>query len=165
MNVAYLCLGGNMGDREFYLKQAIEQIDLKIGPILSVSSIYETQAWGVDTQDAYLNACVKLSTNDNAHELMTNILLIEQELGRKRDANNQYLARVIDIDILFFNNDVIELPDLIVPHPRLHLRKFVLLPLLDIARDVTHPVLKLPIASIVNNCKDDLTVKLFKLNL
>lgn len=162
MNVAYLCLGGNIGDREKALDLAILKIKDIIGQITSLSNIYETQAWGVDNQQAYLNQCIMVKTNFNALSLIDKLLLIEKELGRERTINASYEPRTIDIDILFFNQEVINLPQLIIPHPRLHLRDFVLIPLSEIAPNYLHPLLNKTIFSLLTNSMDASDVKLFK---
>ena len=107
MNVTYLCLGGNIGDREKALRHAILKISQQIGEITSISNIYETEAWGVENQQAYLNQCIKIKTNLKSYELIDALLRIEKELGRERTNNQTYEPRTIDIDILFYNNDII----------------------------------------------------------
>ncbi|MBI3518771.1 MAG: 2-amino-4-hydroxy-6-hydroxymethyldihydropteridine diphosphokinase [Bacteroidetes bacterium] len=162
MNEAYLCLGGNIEDRELALKQAILKINREVGEIVAKSGIYETEAWGVDNQQAYLNQCVKLQTDLHASDLIHTLLAIEKELGRERMLSGTYEPRIIDIDVLFFNDAVIESDALIVPHPRLHLRKFVLIPLQEIAPDYLHPVLNKTIFSLLSDCQDTSDVKLYK---
>lgn len=160
MNVAYLCLGGNIGDRENALNQAIIEIEKVAGNITAKSSIYETEAWGVQNQQAYYNQCIKVNTSLNSLELIEVLLLVEKNLGRKRDPTlTGYQARTMDIDILFFNNDVVNISNLIIPHPRLHLRKFVLTPLNEIASNYLHPLLNKSIFSLLTNCNDSLEVK------
>lgn len=160
MNVAYLCLGGNLGDREVWLKTAIEEIKKRVGAVSAISSTYETEAWGVTNQQAYLNVCVEVNTQQTAEELITSLLSIESDLGRKRDVYHTYEPRTIDLDILFFNDEIIEFQHLVVPHPRLHLRKFVLIPLNDIAPNYVHPVFKKTITELLNECQDTSDVKL-----
>ncbi len=162
MNVAYLCLGGNIGDREFYFIEAIKFIKAQTGNIISLSKFYETEAWGTDHQQAYLNCCLKLNTKLNSSELIQQLLDIEKQLGRIRNPSNQYQARTIDIDILLFNNEVINTEQLIVPHPRMHLRKFVLIPLNEIASEFLHPTLNKTIFSLLKSCNDNSEVTLYK---
>lgn len=161
MNVTYLCLGGNIGDRETALKLALSKIEEQIGKITSQSSIYETEAWGVENQQAYLNQCIEVKTNLSAPSLIESLLLIEKELGRMRTISATYEPRTIDIDILFYNQDIIDEPKLMVPHPRLHLRKFVLIPLNEIASNYLHPLLNKTIFSLLSECEDSSDVKQF----
>lgn len=162
MNVTYLCLGGNIGDRETALNQAILIISQEIGNIVSKSSIYETEAWGVENQQAYLNQCIAVTTNLTAEELIHSVLVIEKQLGRERSNSITYEPRIIDIDIIFYNNTIIETPQLTVPHPRLHLRKFVLIPLNEIASNHLHPILNKTIFNLLSDCEDQSEVKEFK---
>lgn len=162
MNVAYLCLGGNIGDRESAIYQALFEISQKVGEIKAQSKIYETEAWGVENQQAYLNQCIEVNTYLNADELITTLLSIEQYLGRTRTLNGGYEPRTIDLDVLFFNNEVINSTHLTVPHPRLHLRKFVLIPLNEICPNYLHPILNKTIFNLLSECSDLSEVNLFK---
>jgi len=162
MNVAYLCLGGNIGDRESAIYQALFEISQKVGEIKAQSKIYETEAWGVENQQAYLNQCIEVNTYLSADELITTLLAIEQHLGRIRTLNGGYEPRTIDLDVLFFNNEVINSTHLTVPHPRLHLRKFVLIPLNEICPNYLHPILNKTIFNLLSECSDLSEVNLFK---
>lgn len=162
MNVTYLCLGGNIGDREKAIDLALLKISEQVGEIISRSEIYETEAWGVINQQAYLNQCIEVETKFTSIELINALLFIEKDLGRKRTINQTYEPRTIDIDILFFNDDIVQLPQLIVPHPRLHLRKFVLIPLHEIAPNYLHPLLNKTIFNLLNICEDISEVKQLK---
>jgi len=162
MNEAYLCLGGNIGDRELALHTALLKIKENVGEIIALSNIFETEAWGVDNQQAYLNQCIHIKTNLSANDLIDTLLEVEKNLGRKRTISETYEPRTIDIDILFYNNEVIESPKLIVPHPRLHLRKFVLIPLNEIAPNYLHPILNKTIFNLLSNCEDSSEVKSYK---
>jgi len=161
MNVTYLCLGGNIGDREMALKHALLKIKEQIGEISAQSSIYETEAWGVENQQAYLNQCIEVKTNLSVSSLIESLLLIEKELGRMRTISATYEPRTIDLDILFYNDVIVNEPKLIVPHPRLHLRKFVLIPLNEIASNYLHPLLNKTIFSLLSECDDSSDVKQF----
>ena len=162
MNVTYLCLGGNIGDRQKALELANAKINQIIGEVSLKSPIYETEAWGVDNQQAYLNQCIEVKTELMPNELILSLLSIEKELGRERSNSLTYQSRTIDIDILLYNNQVIETEELTVPHPRLHLRKFVLIPLNAIAPNYLHPIFNKTIFSLLNESLDHLEVKLFK---
>lgn len=158
----FLCLGGNIGNRMSYLNAAIDMINEQIGSVAKKSLVYETEAWGVDNQQAYLNRCIEIKTGLSAQQLIIKLLSIEKQLGRKRLEQQHYQARTIDIDILFYNDDVLETENLIVPHPRLHLRNFVLMPLCDIAPTYKHPVLKKTMQVLLSECTDILEVKIYK---
>jgi len=157
---AYLLLGGNLGDRMANLKKAIELLNDKVGGVLSVSSLYETAAWGKTDQPAFLNQAVALKTRLSALEVLDFALNIEQELGRVR--KDKWGERLIDIDLILFGDQVINIPDkLQVPHPHMQHRKFVMEPLAEIAPDVLHPVLGETMLSICRNISDPLEVKKF----
>jgi len=151
-------LGGNLGDRLENIEKALLRLK-KVGKIVRRSSIYETEAWGTHSEFAYLNMCIELLTKLNANELMKTLLQIEKELGRKR--NKLSTDRTIDIDILFFNDQLIKTKTVHIPHPRLHLRNFVLTPLNDIAPKLIHPKFKKNIATLKKQCKDKLEVRKF----
>ncbi len=153
-------MGGNIGNRAQYLADAIELAGSRAGLVRACSAIYETEAWGVDEQAAYLNCCVMLDTELGATALMDELLGIERALGRVREGM-QYAARTVDIDLLFFNHEVIE-GLLTVPHPRLHLRRFVLVPLNEIAPAYLHPVLGQSVEQLLAQCSDKNLVTLYK---
>ena len=155
-NTVYLHTGSNMGDREDNLRQVNGLIEQHIGIIKKASHLYETQAWGKTAQSDFLNQALHVETALPPSQLMAKILNIEQEMGRVR--TEKWSERIIDIDILLYNDKIINEKDLIIPHPHLHERNFVLIPLMEIAGYVEHPVLKLPIEDIYLNCKDTLDV-------
>ncbi len=156
MNTAFLCLGGNLGNREENLKNAIQLIEKKLGGITKISSVYETASWGNTDQPAYLNQVLQLETTLSATGLLSACLGIEKDLGRTR--NIKWENRLIDIDILFFNNEIIDLPELKVPHPLLHERLFVLKPLNEITPLYIHPVSGKTVNQLFENCQDQLKV-------
>ena len=160
MNTSYLSLGSNEGDRVLWISKAIEQIGFTCGQIVSKSSLYETAAWGISAQPDFLNMAIAIQTSLPPHELLKSILAIEISLGRHRDI--KWGPRIIDIDILFYNNEIINLPDLIIPHPYLHDRRFTLVPLAEIVGNYIHPILNKPITHLLSDCKDSLEVHLFK---
>ena len=152
--MVYIALGSNIGNRFALLQEAVFCIGSRIGTILSVSKVYETPAWGFESE-AFLNACIKIKTEQTALDVLDTLLTIENELGRDRNLSEGYQARPIDLDILLFNNEIISHERLIVPHPRMELRQFVLTPLADIAAKTVHPQLKKSIEELQQKCEDD----------
>jgi 2-amino-4-hydroxy-6-hydroxymethyldihydropteridine diphosphokinase len=159
MNKAYLLTGGNIGDRIEYLSKAKHTISKWCGEILQESSIYETAAWGMENQEPFLNQVLQLQTILEPEELLQSILQIEEELGRKRQL--KYGPRTIDIDILFFNDEVVDEQGLKIPHPQMQNRRFVLVPLNEIAPDKIHPVFQKPVSQLLAECPDLLEVNKF----
>ena len=157
MNSTYLLLGSNMGNSPELLSNAIKQIENKIGPLLLSSNLYATAAWGNTSQPDFLNQVIKIATHLAAAETLAIILYIEKKMGRIRTTKNA--PRIIDIDILFFNNEIINQSDLIVPHPEIQNRRFVLTPLQEIAPQMIHPVLNKTIEQLLSQCPDQLAVK------
>jgi 2-amino-4-hydroxy-6-hydroxymethyldihydropteridine diphosphokinase len=157
MNKAYLLTGGNLGNRLQNLAIARNFISEQCGTIISASSIYETAAWGNTDQPAFLNQALEIETALNARQLIRRILKVEKQMGRVRE--EKYGPRLIDIDMLLFNNEKHNYPFLRLPHPEMQNRRFALLPLAEIAPHEVHPVLKKPITELLNECKDELEVK------
>jgi len=156
MNKAYLLTGGNIGEREKYLRQAIELIGKWCGRVAASSSVYDTAAWGKNDQPGFLNQALLLNTKMEAAELMMTLLEIEQEIGRVR--LERYGPRVIDIDILLFNHETHNEPLIRIPHPQLPNRRFALTPLTEIAANYVHPVLHKKISQLLKECPDTLEV-------
>ena len=150
-----------MGDRANNLNTAKGFIKKEIGKIINQSSVYETAAWGITQQPPFLNQVLFVETRFSAGPIMDMILSIENKMGRIRTKKNA--SRIIDIDILFFNNDIIHEKDLNIPHPEIQNRKFVLVPLTELSPGFVHPVLQKPASQILSECNDELDVKLFKL--
>jgi 2-amino-4-hydroxy-6-hydroxymethyldihydropteridine diphosphokinase len=136
----FLHTGSNIGDRLRNLEQALENIETRIGAVTMASRVFETKAWGITDQPDFLNQAVEVLTPMDPYQLLEAILEIEKTMGRKREI--KWGKRLIDIDILFYEDLVIASENLTIPHPFLHERKFVLEPLMDIAPDFVHPVLK-----------------------
>ncbi len=164
MNEAYLILGGNIPDRMEYLNWAIQELKLLYIYIDAQSNIYETEAWGSNSHLAYLNLALKIRTEVEAETLLKQLNQIEEKLGRVRASETQYADRTMDIDILFFNNQLIKTNTLEIPHPRLHLRQFVLQPLLEIAHNYIHPVFQQTIETLFLQCEDQLAVRPYHLS-
>lgn len=153
MNEVYLSLGSNIGDRLEYLSKAIDLIGQRIGNILKKSSIYETEPWGFTTTNLFLNQVIIIYSSQSPTDILREIQLIEKDIGRIK-TGLQYSSRVIDIDILLFNDLVVESPNLIIPHPHLHKRNFVLVPLSEISPELIHPIYQITIKELTLNCLD-----------
>jgi 2-amino-4-hydroxy-6-hydroxymethyldihydropteridine diphosphokinase len=165
MSIAFLSIGTNLGNKESNLDHAIEKIEEYIGRILRYSSIYETEPWGFQAKNEFLNMAVMVETDLIPSELLEKVLNIESLLGRvrsKKHYTSAYSSRIIDIDILLYDNIIINEPDLKIPHPLMHHRKFVLVPLCDIAPEIIHPVLKKPFRTLLENCDDNGEVRKYK---
>jgi deoxyguanosine kinase len=151
--LTYLSLGSNQGRKLNNLQEAIYEIAESIGAIHKISSVYKTDSWGFKGDDFY-NICITVSTYLPPEELLKNILNIETKLGRKRDQNNKYTNRKIDIDILLFDDEIVFSKNIIIPHPRMLDRKFVLVPLAEIAGNTLHPIEKKTLTICLNNTID-----------
>jgi len=160
MNRLFLGLGSNLGDRFKNLDYALKAIELSLGANVKKSSVYETKAWGQNNQPDFLNMAIELMTGFGAEEVLNSIQKIETDLGRIRI--EKWGARTVDIDILFFNKEIITSSRLNVPHPLIAERKFVLLPLAEIAEEFIHPALQKTVKRLLLECKDELDV--IKLN-
>lgn len=159
MNEVYLLTGGNMGNRLQYLEQAAASIEKNIGAITRRSAVYETAAWGLENQDAFLNQVLEIRTHLDPGSVLAEILGIEENMGRKRE--QKYGPRIIDIDILFFNDEVIDRPGLKLPHPQMQFRRFVLEPLSQLIPSRIHPLLKKTVKELLDECQDPLPVNKF----
>jgi 2-amino-4-hydroxy-6-hydroxymethyldihydropteridine diphosphokinase len=152
--IAFLGLGTNLGDREGNLKKAIENINTSAGDVISLSQIYETEPWGFRSEDHFFNMVIQVETRLKPVDLLKQLLKIETIMGRARGAE-KYSSRIIDIDILLYENEIINKPYLKVPHPMIQRRKFVLVPLCDIAQEMIHPVLKKTFTVLLEECDDE----------
>ncbi|MFD2566551.1 2-amino-4-hydroxy-6-hydroxymethyldihydropteridine diphosphokinase [Pseudotenacibaculum haliotis] len=152
--ITYLSLGSNQGNKLENLQSAINLIADRVGAVQKIASIYKTTSWGYDGEDFY-NTCIRVSTYHQPDVLMQKLLAIETELGRVRNSEKDYADRTIDIDILLFDDEIIFSRETKIPHPRMLERKFVLVPLVDIARNVIHPVVKKQLHICLQNCDDN----------
>ena len=157
MNTAYLLIGGNVGDRAANLQTALKRISETCGTITSTSSLYETAAWGNTNQPSFYNQAVVVTTPLSPVALMDQLLEIELEMGRIRI--QKYGPRTIDLDILMIDELVISSEKLTIPHPQMQNRRFALLPLVEVAPTLTHPLLDQSIEDLLQNCPDTLDVQ------
>ncbi|MEO9145453.1 MAG: 2-amino-4-hydroxy-6-hydroxymethyldihydropteridine diphosphokinase [Ginsengibacter sp.] len=156
MNTLFLITGGNIGNRKKNLQTAAILIEKQIGKIIHSSKIYETDAWGITDQASFYNQVHIVNSKLSAEEVIHIILKIEEKMGRIRTIKNA--ARIIDIDILFFNSEIINEPNLIIPHPEIVNRRFVLMPLNELAPQMIHPAYGKSIKELLSTCKDPLKV-------
>jgi 2-amino-4-hydroxy-6-hydroxymethyldihydropteridine diphosphokinase len=163
LTTVFLGLGSNLGDRQKSLTDAIALIS-DLGELTDLSRIYESRSWGYEDPRPYLNMCCTIQTELSAEELHGSTLAIEKSLGRegaKRKKGEPYRSRTIDIDILFYGSDILETDTLSIPHPQLHLRKFVLQPLTDINPNFVHPVIGQTVGRLKELCQDNTELKEF----
>ncbi|RKE91899.1 2-amino-4-hydroxy-6-hydroxymethyldihydropteridine diphosphokinase [Ichthyenterobacterium magnum] len=161
-NHVYVSLGSNKGDRLKHLQDAVDLIFYEIGKVQIISKVYNTPALGFDGDD-FLNTCIHLETEYSAQDVLEKLLSLEVRLGRERTNSKAYEARTIDLDILFFNDEVIKTKSLQVPHPELHKRKFVLQPLYDIASKFEHSKFGKSVAELLAECDDKSEVEPIKI--
>ena len=157
MRKIYLSIGSNKGNRYSFIKEALRLIQKDIGEVILISKIYETKSWGFQSDD-FLNLCILIKSEFIPTKLISKLKKIEERIGRERN-NDKIEAREIDIDILFYSDEIVNQKDLIIPHQRLHLRNFVLYPLNDIAADFIHPILLKSVNELLYECEDDDTPK------
>ncbi|MBO4740879.1 MAG: 2-amino-4-hydroxy-6-hydroxymethyldihydropteridine diphosphokinase [Bacteroidales bacterium] len=155
---ATLLIGGNMGDSIELCKQATGLINKYLGNITSLSAFYCSEAWGFEAEQSFVNQAIIISAGLQPTELLDKALKIESMLGRTRGGEG-YSPRTMDIDIIFYGNEIIDTPQLTIPHPRMHLRNFVLVPLCEIMPEFVHPVLGKTIEQLLRECPDNGEVK------
>lgn len=149
MAIAYLCLGANSKNRLTTVQQAVSLLSLAENiKLIRASALYETEPWGVKDQNWFLNMVVEIKTDLSAQDLLMKCLSIEKMLGRDRSREQRWGERPVDIDIIFYDNQIINTGILTVPHPRMHERAFVLVPLLELIPDFVHPVLKKSVSDL-----------------
>jgi 2-amino-4-hydroxy-6-hydroxymethyldihydropteridine diphosphokinase len=156
MEEVYLLLGSNLGNSKKYIADAIQLIIQQIGTPTGLSFLYQTASWGKTDQPDFINQVVRLKTKLDPQQLLANILVIEKELGRER--TEKWGSRTIDIDVLFYGNQIIQDENLIIPHPFLHQRRFTLMPLVELNADLNHPVLNQTVQALLKNLDDNLSV-------
>ena len=152
MSKVYFSIGSNKGNRSGLINEAIDKIDIIIGKVVLKSSIYETKSWGFNSNNFY-NICILLESTLTPELILNKILTIEKDMGRLK-TTDQYSDRCIDIDILFFDNMIVNAKSLEIPHPRIQLRKFVLTPMLELTPDLIHPILNKSIRQLELECID-----------
>ncbi|MBD5586322.1 2-amino-4-hydroxy-6-hydroxymethyldihydropteridine diphosphokinase [Clostridium botulinum] len=151
MHTVYVAFGSNIGEKESYIKRALEKIEERGMEIIKVSSIYETEPYGVLDQDSFLNGVVKIETNLTPEDLIGELLNIEKQLDRVRE--RRWGPRTIDLDIIFYDDLIINEKDLVIPHKDMENREFVLKPLCDIDENFIHPVLKKSVRELYDELK------------
>ena len=152
MSKVYFSIGSNKGNRSGLINEAIDKIDIIIGKVMLKSSIYDTKSWGFNSNNFY-NICILVESKLSPELILNKTLTIEKEMGRLKKTD-QYSDRFIDIDILFFDNMIVNSKTLDIPHPRIQLRKFVLTPMLELTPDLIHPILKKSIRQLEIECVD-----------
>ncbi len=159
MTTIYLLLGGNLGDKRKIFSEARNLLTERIGKIMVRSSVYETEPWGFESNDVFWNQVLEISTSLDPEEVLRLCQQTELDLGRTRN-KTQYSSRLIDIDILFYGDLIIQGKNLTVPHPRIQERKFTLVPLNEIAPKLIHPVFRKSIGQLLEECPDRLKVSI-----
>ena len=149
MAIAYLALGTNIGNKRRNMITAAALLAERVGDVLALSGFYATEPWGFQSENTFLNAALQLDTSLSPLELLKATQEIEIEMGRTQKSNGAYHDRIIDIDILLYDNLVLQTPELTLPHPLMHERLFVMEPLAEIAPNVIHPVFKKPVISLL----------------
>ena len=155
MSIAYLCLGSNSGDSFKLIEQAVSFLNmLEQTSIVRTSALYETEPWGVKDQNWFLNVAIEVKTKLSPQDLLVKCQNIEKTLGRNRQNETRWGQRPIDIDIIFYDSEIVNSDFLTVPHKYMHLRAFVLVPLLELIPDFVHPVLKKTVSQLYDDLED-----------
>lgn len=154
MKTVVILLGGNTGNVPLTFKSCIQEFEDEGYLVFDLSSIYQSSAWGYESENLFYNQLIVIHTNHNPQQVLANALAIENKLGRVRTSSSDYVDRPIDIDIIFYESDIVTTENLIIPHPRLHLRKFCLVPLMEIMPNFIHPSLNKSIEQLLEECTD-----------
>lgn len=163
MESCYVLFGSNMGDKENIFAEACLLINNRCGAITAVSSSYESEPWGFEASEWFLNRLIVVDTDLNPEAMLRKLLAIEAELGRVRHPEKEgYTSRTADLDILYYGQRVIVTPTLTVPHPRLHLRRFALMPLCEVAPELMHPVFQVTQRELLHRCTDQSIVRVMQ---
>jgi 2-amino-4-hydroxy-6-hydroxymethyldihydropteridine diphosphokinase len=162
-NDLYLLTGSNIEPRFSYLSNASQLIEKNVGPIWSRSSIYESAPWGFEAETSFFNQVLHVKSDLHADDILQRILAIESEMGRLRN-DDGYSSRIIDIDILYYGQLVLAYDQLTIPHPRMHLRRFTMLPLVELSRDFFHPKLNKTNEELLTECPDQHSVSIVNLD-
>ncbi len=160
VNIAYLLLGTNLGNKKLNLQQALSLLEQDAGPVVKASACYETLPWGVTEQPTFWNRVLCIQTTLSPVQLLPAIHVIEQALGRER--RSRWTERIIDIDILYYDTVILETDNLVIPHPQLQNRRFTLIPLVEIAPEYQHPVFGITNRELLEKCPDTLSVELIE---
>jgi len=160
-HILYLLLGSNLGEKKKQLDEAMDLIPEMIGPVTKQSSLYETEPWGFSSEEFFLNRALQIWTSFSPEEVMQKIGQIEKTFGRERSGSG-YSSRTMDIDILFYDDLVLDQDTLKIPHPRMQDRRFVLVPLDEIAHEMIHPVFRKTIGDLLRDCTDSGDVRELK---
>ena len=152
-NQVVLSLGSNLGNKQENIQLAIDLIHNSVGTVIKISSLYQSPSWGFESENFY-NCAILIHTTKTPQKVLSKLLKIEKDLGRKRLETNEYEARTIDIDIIYWNDEIIESENLTIPHPKMQKRLFVLLPLQDLKLDWKHPILNQKTSELIQNCED-----------
>ena len=160
MHKCFLLLGSNLGEKIKILESALDAINATIGAVVQKSSFYQSAPWGFEAADNFINTVAEVNTQRTPGEILVAIHDIEAGLGRVRGNSGGYQSRTIDIDILFYDDEIIDRQNLTIPHPRLHSRRFTLKPLAEIAPDFIHPVMGKSIVELLDSCDDNSVVQL-----
>jgi len=158
LKLVYIALGSNRGNKLYYIQSAVDTIFDSVGFVKKLSRVFKTPALGFEGDDFY-NACITVETHLSPKKLLKTLQQIEKSIGRSKKTSNGYESREIDLDIIFYESDIIQNKNLIIPHPEIQNRKFVLQPLLDILKDFEHPVSKKSIETLFEECKDDSVIE------
>ncbi|MBD3638792.1 MAG: 2-amino-4-hydroxy-6-hydroxymethyldihydropteridine diphosphokinase [Crocinitomicaceae bacterium] len=157
--IYYIGLGSNLGDSKELIKKAYKQVQDRIGKILRQSSFYESEPWGFEADNNFVNSVISCESDHEPQWVMQELLAIENDLGRVRSDNKNYESRKIDLDIVAIGDEVLKTNRLVIPHPQMHLRAFVLIPLQEIEPEWRHPQLEQGLEEMLDGLKDSVNIR------